>query len=81
MPETPDFMEKVSMTGHNHRKGYLAGDKHCIFCGADEDALQLLNPRGEYRGGVERIYYRCTECKDYLMECWINGRLKMVLGA
>jgi len=74
-------MGKAAMTNYKYRKGYLTGDKHCISCGADEDSLRLLNPKGEYRGGVERIYYRCAECKDYLMECWINGKLKTVFAS
>ena len=69
------------MTDYKYRKGYLAGDKRCLSCGAAEGSLRLLNPKGEYRGGVERIYYRCAECKDYLMECWINGNLKTVFGS
>ena len=69
------------MTHHKYSKGYLTGKKHCLSCGADKDSLQLLNPKGEHRGGVERIYYRCIECKAYLMECWINGKLKTVFGS
>jgi hypothetical protein len=74
-------MEQAAMTNYEYRKGYLAGDKHCLSCGAEKDSLRLLNPKGEYRGGVERIYYRCSVCKDYLMECWINGKLKTVFGS
>jgi hypothetical protein len=74
-------MEKATMTHHKYGKGYLRGDKHCLSCGGGKDSLQPLNPKGEHRGGVERIYYRCAECKAYLMECWINGKLKTVLAS
>jgi len=69
------------MTDYKHRKSYFTGDKCCIFCGTGKDHLHLLNPRAEFRGGVERFYYRCGECKRYFVEYWINGELKTVLGS
>jgi hypothetical protein len=62
-------------------KGNLAGDKRCIFCGAQQDIVQLLNPRAEYRGGVESYYFRCGRCRQYFVEYWINGELKTVLAS
>ena len=69
------------MTGSVARKGYLSGPEKCIHCGASSEHLHLLNPRAEYRGGVENYYYRCGACKRYLVECCLNKGVKMVRGA
>jgi len=69
------------MTEYKYRKGYLAGDKRCVLCGADTDHLRLLNPKGEFQGGVERFYYRCGRCKQYFVEYWLNGELKTLFGS
>ena len=62
-------------------KGHLAGDKRCISCGAQGDSVQLLNPRAEYKGGVESYYFRCDQCRQYFVEYWINGEFKKVQGS
>ena len=62
-------------------KGHLPGNKRCIFCGAQGNSVQLLNPRAEYRGGVESYYFRCDQCRQYFVEYWINGELKTVLAS
>jgi len=62
-------------------KGYLAGNKRCIFCGTEEDSVQLLSPRAEYKGGVESYYFHCGQCGQYFVEYWINGELKTVLAS
>ncbi len=69
------------MTDYRYRKGYLAGEKRCILCGAGPDHLRLLNFKAESRGGVENFYYRCGECRQYFVEFLINGELKTVLAA
>jgi hypothetical protein len=60
---------------------HLAGDKKCIFCGAQGDSVQLLNTRAECKGGVESYYFRCGQCRQYFVEYWINGELKTVLAS
>jgi hypothetical protein len=62
-------------------KGYLAGDKRCISCGAQGENVHLLNPTAEYRGGVESYYFRCDRCRQYFVEYWINGEFKKVHGS
>jgi hypothetical protein len=62
-------------------KGHLPENRRCIFCDAQEDSVQLLNPRAEYRGGVESYYFRCGQCRQYFVEYWINGELKTVLAS
>ena len=59
----------------------MAGEKKCFMCGADSHCLDSLNARGEFKGGVERFYYRCAVCKQYFVEIWINGAIKTVLGS
>jgi len=65
----------------NSYKCHLAGEKRCIFCGAQGDSVQLLNPRAECKGGVESYYFRCGQCRQYFVEYWINGALKTVLAS
>jgi hypothetical protein len=59
----------------------MIGEKRCIFCGSDQDCLHFLNTRPEFKGGVENFYYRCGGCRQYFVEHWINGELKMVRGS
>jgi len=59
----------------------LVGDKRCIYCGTQGENVQLLNPRAEYRGGVESYYFRCGQCRQYFVEYWISGELKTVLAS
>lgn len=52
-------------------------EKKCLCCGAGADSLDLLNPKGEERGGVHNFSYRCRKCRQYFKEYWINGKLIM----
>jgi hypothetical protein len=74
-------MKDRSMKEDKGGRGYLAGEKRCIVCGAGPDRLNLLNPRGESKGGVLGFYYRCASCRRYFVEYWINGALKIVRGS
>jgi len=65
----------------NSNEILLAGEKRCRSCGAPGDCVQLLNPRAEYKGGVESYYFRCGRCRQYFVEYWINGELKTVLAS
>jgi hypothetical protein len=65
----------------NSYKSDLAGEKRCISCGAQGDSVKLLNPRAEYKGGVESYYFRCGQCRQYFVEYWINGKFKIVLAS
>lgn len=65
----------------DYRKKRPAEEKKCFCCGAGPDHLRLLNPKGEFRGGVVNYSYRCDECKQYFKEYWINGELKTLGGA
>ncbi|MFC1488350.1 hypothetical protein ACFL6B_00735 [Thermodesulfobacteriota bacterium] len=58
-----------------------AEEKKCLSCGAGQDGLHLLNPEGEFRGGVLNYSFRCGKCKQYFKEYWINGKLKMTGAA
>lgn len=72
---------KLSVNNNGRTKDCLAGEKSCIFCGAAQDRLQKLNTEAEFRGGVESYYYRCSDCKQYFVEYWINSEVKTVLGS
>jgi hypothetical protein len=65
----------------NSDKSQVAGDKRCISCGAQGDSVRLLNPKAEYKGGVESYYFRCGRCRQYFVEYWINRELKTVLAS
>ena len=56
-------------------------DKKCISCGAQGGSVRLLNPKAEYKGGMEGYYFRCRRCRQYFVEYWINGELKTVLAS
>ena len=64
-----------------NKKKLPAEEKMCCNCNAGPDCLRLLNPKGEFRGGVVNYSYRCDECKQYFKEYWMSGELKMVGGA
>ena len=63
------------------KKSAREENKKCIHCVAGPDYLALLNPGGESRGGVEGFYYRCGQCRRYLVEYRIGGEVKMVRGS
>jgi len=69
------------VNNNNRTRGYVAGEKRCIFCGAGQDRLQKLNAEAEFRGGVESYYYRCGDCRQYFVEYWMSRELKTVLGS
>jgi hypothetical protein len=72
---------ETAMTKYGNRKGYMTGEKRCIFCGAGGDYPRLLNPKAEFKGGLECFYYRCGSCRRYFVEYWISGEFKMAHGA
>jgi hypothetical protein len=56
-------------------------EKKCLFCGAGQDHLRLLNLKEEVKGGVVNFSFRCEKCRAYFKEYWINGKLRMTGGA
>lgn len=60
---------------------YSEEKKKCLSCGAGQNHLRLLNPKGEAKGGVVNFSFRCAKCKAYFKEYRINGKLRMTGGA
>jgi len=56
-------------------------EKKCLSCGAGQNHLRLLNPKGEEKGAGANFSFRCEKCKAYFKEYWINGKLRMTGGA
>ena len=65
----------------DYKKKHPEEEKKCFYCGAGPNHIRLLNPKGEFRGGVLNFSYRCDECKKYFKEYWINEEIKTLGGA
>jgi len=72
---------KANAAMKDNKKRCLQEEQKCLSCGAGQDSLRLLNPKGEERGGVRNFSYRCVKCKQYFKEYWMSGKLKMVGAA
>lgn len=72
---------KIEVAMKCKKNMYSEEEKKCLSCGAGQNHLRLLNPKGEERGGVVNYSFRCGKCKAYFKEYWINGKLRMTGGA
>ena len=76
-----EYWQELMLTMKVDKKKLPAEEKKCFYCGAGPNHIRLLNPKGEFRGGVLNFSYRCDECKQYFKEYWINEEIKTLGGA